>query len=56
MKTREPAAVGAFAAAILAAVVQFADLNLSGDEQAAIVTVIILAMGAFVRSKVSPVA
>lgn len=55
MKTREPAAIGAFAAAIIAAIVQFADLNLSHDEQAGIVTVIILAAGAFIRAKVSPV-
>jgi len=52
----EPAAIGAFAAAMLAAVTTFADLGLSGDEQGAIVTVIILVAGFFVRAKVTPVA
>ncbi len=52
----EPAAIGSFTAAILAAVTTFADLGLSGDQQGAIVTVIILLAGVFVRSKVAPVA
>ena len=35
---------------------KLAGINLSHDEQAAIVTVIILAAGAFIRAKVTPVA
>lgn len=56
MKTKEPAAIGAFAAAILSAVTIFADLGLNEETQGAIVTVIILAAGAFTRAKVTPVA
>lgn len=56
MQTREPAAIGAFAAAILAAITNFADLGLTGDQQGAITTVVILIAGFFIRSKVTPVA
>lgn len=56
MHTKEPAAIGAFAAAILAAVTNFADLGLSGDQQGAITTVVILVAGFFIRAKVTPVA
>ncbi len=54
--SKEPAAVGTFAATILNAVVLFADLGLDGEQQGAIVTVITLIAGAFIRSKVTPVA
>lgn len=56
MTKNEPAAIGALAAAVLSAVVDFAHLGLTGDQQGAIVTVIILAAGAFIRAKVTPVA
>lgn len=53
----EPAAIGAAAAAAVNAVVLFAlDRSLSLDEQGAIVTVVTLIAGLFIRSKVSPVA
>lgn len=54
--TREPAAIGAFAAAILSAITIFADLGIDNEAQGAIVTVVILIAGAFTRSKVTPVA
>lgn len=55
--TNEPAAIGAAAAAAINAVVLFAlGGSLSVEEQGAIVTVVTLVAGLFIRSKVSPVA
>jgi hypothetical protein len=52
----EPAAVAAGFTAATNAVVLFADLNLSADQQASIVVVLTLIAGLFIRSKVTPVA
>lgn len=51
----EPAAVTAIIVAILDAVVLFADLDLSGDQQSAIVVALTLIAGMVIRSKVTPV-
>lgn len=54
--TKEPAAIAAGFAAGVDAIVLFADLNLSADQQSAIVVVLTLIAGLFIRSKVTPVA
>lgn len=54
--TKEPAAVTAAFAAIVDAVVLFADLGLDSEAKGAIVVVITLIAGLFTRSKVTPVA
>ena len=52
----EPAAIGAAVAAAINAVVLFAlDQSLTLDEQGAIVTVVTVVAGLFIRSKVTPV-
>lgn len=56
MTKSEPAAIGTLAAAMLAAITNFAHLGLTSDDQGAITTVVILIAGAFIRSKVKPVA
>lgn len=52
----EPAAITGLAAAFLNAMVLFADLDLTGDQQGVIVTAITIIAGMFIRSKVTPVA
>lgn len=55
--TTEPAAIGVSVAAAINAVVLFAlGESLTVEEQGAIVTIVTLVAGLFIRSKVTPVA
>ncbi len=56
MNTREPAAIGAAVAAVVNALVLFAGLGLTADQEASIVVVVTMIAGLFIRSKVQPVA
>ncbi len=56
MTTREPAAIGAAVAAVVNALVLFAGLGLTADQEGAVVVVVTMVAGLFIRSKVSPVA
>jgi len=50
---REPAAIAAFVAAVIAVAVAFG-ADLTGEQVGAIMTVVVLALGLLVRSRVTP--
>ncbi len=54
--TKEPAAIGAGVGAAVNAIVLFAGLGLTADQESAIVVVVTMIAGLFIRAKVSPVA
>lgn len=56
MPKSEPAAVTAIATALVDAVVLFANVGIDADAKHAVVVVLTLVAGLFIRSKVSPVA